>query len=143
MGFSVRQLTVLDMHGMTGGAIRRKIVTAEFFLAVVFAVALAILLAVHHAPWPWTIALLGVGLNYVPLAIHAVRFLPGDAVERELAGVDVQQQLRPYSLANLLLFVPGLFLILGLMPGEWRPVPPKRSRPSPAVISKDAPRRQQ
>lgn len=137
MAFSVRRMTVLDMHGFTGGRVRRKVVTAEFFAALALGTALGIVFATRHAPLPWTVELLGDGLNYVPLAIHAVRFLPGDAVERELEGVDSRRQLRPYGLANLLLFVPGLIFVLGFMPGEWHRVPSKVSLLERSGAAKD------
>jgi hypothetical protein len=123
--FSVRRLTALDMHGATGGPVRRRVVTAEFFAVLALALVLGPLLAARRAPWPWLIEIAGAGLNYVPLAIHAVRFSRSGAVERELAGVEIRSAFRRYGAANLLLFVPGLIFALALMPGEWRPVPAK------------------
>lgn len=123
MAFSVRRMAAVDLHGVRGGRGRRILVTVEFFAALGLGVGLGVWLLVRSAPWPWAMELLGDGLNYLPLMVHAVRLLPADTLERELTGVDLGSQLRRYAVANLLLLVPGLLVVASALPGEWRPVP--------------------
>lgn len=122
--FSVRRMAAIDMCGPHGSRFRRRIVTAEFIGVPLLATALGALLLAHGASAVWSIEVLGAALNYVPLAVHAMRMVRSTRLEAELAGVDTYRELRRYGPATLLLFVPGLILLLGLRTGDWtRPIP--------------------
>jgi hypothetical protein len=54
------------------------------------------------------------GLNYAPLAVHALTLVRPGALERELAGVDVPAELRHYSVRQIWVVVPLLFVGLEL-----------------------------
>ena len=49
---------------------------------------------------------LGAGLNYAPLAAHAVSLNRPGALDVELADVETGRELRRYSLLQLWIFVP-------------------------------------
>ena len=95
-------------HGRGGrGLRRRRIIRAEFVLGWVVALALATFLLVNGA-WLIGFWLLGVGVNYIPLAVYSIVLFPGDRVERELEGVDLPTEARRAGLAQFGLFVPFL-----------------------------------
>jgi hypothetical protein len=108
--WNVRRFAALDMYGTTGSARRRRIVVVEFALGAVGMILLGVVLTVHGA-WLWGLWLLGCGLGYGALAAHAVTLYPSHRLEAELDGVDVVSELRRYSAAQLLLFVPGLVAV--------------------------------
>ena len=104
------------MHGRAGTLRRRRIILAEFMLGALGGVAVGIaLLASGGSGWGRTaVALwaLGVGLNYVPLALHAISLSRAGALEAELAGVEIPWALRLYTTRQLWVFVPALFVVL-------------------------------
>ena len=99
------------MHGRAGSLRRRRIIRAEFVLGCVVALALATFLLVNGA-WLIGFWLLGVGVNYIPLALYSIVLFPGDRVERELEGVDLPTEARRVGLAQFGLFVPFLVAIV-------------------------------
>jgi len=58
------------------------------------------------------------GLNYVPLALHAVRLLGSGRLVAELAGVYKGRELRRYTGKQLWVVVPGLFVLLAILQRE-------------------------
>jgi hypothetical protein len=117
--FDVRRLAAVDMHGASGRPWRARIILAEFALgAVVLPVlGLGALLGVSGLGWKLFGAwLVGVGLNYVPLTVHAVRFSRRRALADELAGVDVPRELRRYTTAQAWVFVPLALVWFALRP---------------------------
>lgn len=62
----------------------------------------------------WAAWLLGCAPSYGSLAVHAVTLYPRGALEAELEGVDVRAELRRYSMAQLLLFVPALIAMIAI-----------------------------
>jgi hypothetical protein len=50
--------------------------------------------------------ILGMGLNYVPLAVFALALIRPGALDAELAGVDTHGELRRYSALQFWVFVP-------------------------------------
>ena len=108
--WNVRRFAALDMYGTTGSARRRPIVVVEFALGAVGMILLGVVLTVHGA-WLWGLWLVGCGLGYGALAVHAVTLYASHRLEAELDGVDVVSELRRYSAAQLLLFVPGLVAV--------------------------------
>jgi hypothetical protein len=94
----VRRFAALDMPGRAGSLRRRRIIRAEFVLGCVVALALAAFLLANGA-WLIGFWLLGVGVNYIPLAVYSVVLFPGDRVERELEGVDLPTEARRAGMA--------------------------------------------
>ena len=91
-------------------------ILAEFLLGVVGGVALGLALILrggtgHVVFGAW---LLGIGLNYGPLAAHALTLVRPGALERELAGVDILAQLRHYTSRQFAVLVPLLFVAFDL-----------------------------
>ncbi len=111
-GFDVRRFAALDMFGTAGTRRRRRIVRAEFIVGTVGLFALE---AVQLADGGWLLGdwLTGAGLNYLPLAVHAVDLWPPGRLEAELAGVDVRAELRRYGWLQLLLLLPLVVAVVG------------------------------
>lgn len=109
------------MYGAKGGPVRRWVIRTEFFFGLIGCVALGVLsLALRHGSVGWVafgVWLIGVGLNYLPLAVYAARLYPPGRLESELAGVDLRAALRRYSVLQFWLFVP---LALVIMDGRLR-----------------------
>ena len=104
---SVRRFAAIDMYGASGTRRRRQIVMAEFVPGTAGLLALAVRL-VAHSGWLWATWALGCAVNYGALAVHAVALYPQGRLEAALEGVDVRSEIRRYSIAQLLLFVPAL-----------------------------------
>jgi hypothetical protein len=88
----VRRLAALDMHGLASTQLRRRVVVAEFVLGAVGCVAVGLLTAARAPGSGWRVLgvrLVGIGVNYLALALHAISLLPAGALDAELAGVDV------------------------------------------------------
>ena len=58
--------------------------------------------------------LVGIGINYVALAVQAVLLSRPGALDRELAGVDVPTELRRYTYLQVWIVVPPLLAVLAL-----------------------------
>jgi hypothetical protein len=116
--FSVRRLAAIDMWGGRGSTSWRRIILIEFVAGVVVGVGLGIWLLVD-GPGDWlAVALgiwaIGVGINYVPLALHAISLTPAGKLEAELEGVDIYSELRHYTTAQFRVFVPLWIAIVAL-----------------------------
>ena len=112
----VRRLAAVDMWGSAGVRWRRWVILIEFLLGVVGGGALGIGLIVARDGFLGRLLgawLIGVALNYVPLAVHALALIRPNALEAELTGVDVYQELRHYTTAQFWVVVPVLLVILG------------------------------
>lgn len=112
----VRRLAAVDMYGRRGGMGRRRLVLAEFVLAAIDIpfVGLAVMLAASSAPSVLLgIYLTGVGLNYVPLGLHAVSLARPGRLDAEVAGADIGAELRHYTARQFAIAIPLLVLILG------------------------------
>ncbi len=105
--WNVRRFAAIDMYGTAGTRRRRRIVLLEFVVGTAALLLIGAVLLIHGG-WLWAAWLLGCGLNYGALAVHAVTLYPPGRLEAELAGADVSAELRRYSIAQLLLFVPVL-----------------------------------
>ncbi|MFI6270619.1 hypothetical protein [Micromonospora zamorensis] len=106
---NVRRLAAVDLHGTRGTARRRRIILAEFLVGVVAMVALGIwLLASSSSLGSRAIGLwfTGAGLNYAPLSLHAITLTRPGALDAELTGVDINRELRRYTVLQLWVFVP-------------------------------------
>ena len=112
----VRRLAAIDMYGRRGSTRRRRLILAEFVLATIDAplLGLAMLLAASSAlPALLGAYLMGVGLNFVPLALHAISLSRASRLDAELAGVDVRAELKRYAAKQLLIGIPMLVLLFG------------------------------
>ncbi len=111
----VRRLAAVDMHGVAGRRLRRRLVLAEFVLGAAAGLALGVWVAVAAGPAGWQAFgawMAGVGVNYAALTWHAVSLSRPGALDAELAGVDVPRELRRYSILQFWVAVP---LLLGLL----------------------------
>ncbi|MEV4621588.1 hypothetical protein AB0J74_23120 [Asanoa sp. NPDC049573] len=114
---NVRRLAAVDMYGSVGVAWRRWVILGEFLLGVVGGLALGLYLILRGGgtgPAVFGVWVLGLGLNYLPLAGHALTLVAPGALERELAGVDLPAALRYYSVRQFWVVVPLLFPALEL-----------------------------
>jgi hypothetical protein len=122
--FDVRRLAAVDMYGGSGRPWRRRVILVEFLAGAVLCPALGIVsLAWAGGAFGWLLGvwLIGIGLNYVPLALHALSLSRPGALEAEVAGLDVRRELRFYTRAQLWMFVPGLVAVLALLQLRRRP----------------------
>ena len=126
MGFrvDVRRLAAVDMHGVRGTTLRRRVIVAEFVLGAFVGTALGVAAAASASAIGWRLFGLWIAtacLNYVPLALHAISLLRPGALDAELAGVDVGQELRYYTKAQMWIAVPLLFVVLAIAQLGRRP----------------------
>jgi hypothetical protein len=111
----VRRLAAVDMHGARGTMFRRRLILAEFLAGAVAGTLFGVIVAVSTSSVGWFmfgVWLAGIGLNYVPLALHALSLSPQGRLEDELAGADVDRDLRRYTKEQFWLAVPLFFVIL-------------------------------
>lgn len=103
------------MYGTRGTDVRRRIVVAEFVVALAVMVALGIWLVIGASGLGTRILgvwLIGAGLNYAPLAAYAISLRRAGALEAELAGVDTGQERRRYSALQLWILVPLSLVVM-------------------------------
>jgi hypothetical protein len=108
-GMTVRRLAAIDMYGTRGTARRRRIILAEFVVGAVAMVAFGAWLltaSVSVAGQAVGLWVIGAGLNYAPLAVHAIVLSRPGALDAELSGVDTGRELRRYGVLQLWIFVP-------------------------------------
>lgn len=114
---NVRRLAAVDMWGTRGTLLRRRVVLAEFFLAWAGGIAAGLWLILSGPDvtlWVLGALAVGIGLNYAPLAIYAVRFMRPGALDAELSDVDVPAELRRYSTWQMWLILPFSFVVFDL-----------------------------
>jgi hypothetical protein len=108
----VRELAAVDMAGRT------RIVIAEYTGGALLCIALGgWILAVAHN-WPLRvlgIVLVGGGINYLPLAIHAIGLLRPGRLDAALDGLDVRSKRIHYSRARAIMLVPLLVAVFALL----------------------------
>jgi hypothetical protein len=121
--FDVRRLAAVDMYGTRGRPWRRRVILAEFVAGAVLCSALGLVSLVSSGGAGGRLLgawLLGVGLNYVPLALHAVALSRPGALEAVVAGLDVHREVRRYGVASLWLVVPLAVALLALTQARRR-----------------------
>jgi hypothetical protein len=108
MDVDVRRLAAVDMHGLKGTSLRRRIIVAEFVLGALVMVGVgSYFLFTMSGGWPlFALWLIGAGLNYVPLSVHAISLTKPGALAAELGAIDVPAELRRYGVLQLWIFVP-------------------------------------
>lgn len=97
------------MHGSRGTLRRRRIILAEFLVGVVLMVAWGGWLLTTSDGFgtrAFGLWLVGAGLNYAPLSVYALALMRPGALDAELAGVDIDGELRRYTVLQLWVFVP-------------------------------------
>jgi hypothetical protein len=72
------------------------VIRAEFFVGAAGCLALGVLTFLAAEGWGRALGvwLIGIGANYVPLAVHAVRLSRRGGLEAELVGVDLRSEAR-------------------------------------------------
>ena len=114
----VRRLAAVDMYGSRGGRRRRRLILAEFALAAIDIPLLGLAIALAASTVPRVLIgtyLIGAGLNYIPLALHAISLSRAGRLDAELAGADAGAELRRYTARQLFIAIPLLVLILGVL----------------------------
>ncbi len=111
--WSVARFAALDLYGTKGTPRRRRLVLTEFVGGTLGIFALGGFLLSRGA-WGWGGWALGCALNYAALTVHAVRLRRTGRLNAAVAGLDLVSELRRYSLAQVLLFVPGVVALAGL-----------------------------
>ncbi|AYY13806.1 hypothetical protein EF847_14975 [Actinobacteria bacterium YIM 96077] len=113
----IRRLAAVDMYGSAGSRLRRRIILAEFIAGALGCCGLGLWTLATQPLGGWTVFGLwvaGVGVNYIPLALHAIALFPGRRLESELAGVDIWPELRYYTAAQFWIFAPAVLLVLAI-----------------------------
>ncbi len=93
-------------------------------LGAVVGTGVGVLVAVSASSLGWRLFgvwVAGVGLNYVPLALHALSLSRGGSLAGELAGIDIPHHLRRYTKTQLWIVVPLLFAVLAVAQSAGRP----------------------
>ena len=111
----VRRLAAIDLYGLHGTTRRRRIVLVEFVGGVLVMVAVGIVVLITaggtgsrlFGAW-----MTGAGLNYAPLAVHAITLSRAGALDRELAGVDPRPELLRYGVLQFWIFVPLALVVM-------------------------------
>ena len=103
-----RRLAAADMYGTAGTPRRRRLILAEFIAGACGCTALGILIVVGaNAGWiVLGIWLIGVGANYIPLAVEAHGMSPPGVLETEMARGDPGRELRRAAKTQLWIMVP-------------------------------------
>lgn len=127
------------MHGTHGTSRRKRIVRAELALAAGALSAFGLLaIARGHGAWlALGVWMVGLGANYVPLALEAQRLSRGTALSDGVAMLDLPRELRRATLAQLWLAVPFAVLLGAL----GRAADRRSAASSPARRSDDGRRR--
>jgi len=119
----VRRLAAIDMYGSAGTRWRRLLILAEFLVGAAGGVVIGLLVALRSAGIGWRLLgawLVGIGINYVALALHALSLSQRGVLDAELAGVDVWRELRRYSYLQFWGVVPLLMAILSVRQARHR-----------------------
>ena len=112
---NVRRLAAIDMHGLVGSTLRRRIILWEFILGAILSLVLGVFVFLTADGLFWTVFglwLIGIGFNYVP--IYAIGFTRPGALERDLAGVDIPSELRRYTGLQVWVFLPLALVYLAI-----------------------------
>ncbi len=114
---NVRRLAAIDMYGARGTLRRRRIIVAEFVLGVPVMVAFGAILLPNANNWTARVLalwIIGAGLNYAPLTGYAIALSRPGALDRELAGVDTNRELRRYAIRQLWILLPLSLVVIAL-----------------------------
>ena len=110
MPFSVRGLAAIDLHGARETVLHRRLVLAEFVAASILGLVVGGWTIARGGGAGWLIggALLGIGANYLALAIYAVELSRSGGVRAQVArlGDLPSAQRYYYGVAQIRLLVP-------------------------------------
>lgn len=111
------------MHGSAGSTRRRRIILAEFLIGAVVCIGLGLwaLSPGGMAATLFGLWLIGCGINYVPLSLHALSLSRPGALDAELRGVDIRSELRYYTRTQVWVFVPLAIVVLALLQRDRQP----------------------
>lgn len=102
-------MAAVDMHGGKGRPGRAVVITGQFLFGAVAGTLFGLFVVVTGAGLGWKligVGLIGVGLNYVPLARHALALRAPGALVAELDGLDVEAEQRRYAVHQLWVCLP-------------------------------------
>lgn len=114
----VRRLAASDMWGTAGKPWRRRLIRVEFAIGAVGCVLLGAFAMFTASDTTWLLVgvwLVGVGLNYVALCVHAHSLSRPGALEAELRGVDLRPALRKAGLQQFWIAIPLAVVIAALV----------------------------
>lgn len=114
---NVHRLAAADMWGTAGSLRRRRLIRAEFVAGAIGCTALGVYASVTASSTTWVIVgvwLVGVGINYVVLALYAQRLSRPGELEAELRGLDIGRELRRAGVRRLWIAVPLVIAIAAL-----------------------------
>ena len=97
------------MWGTAGKPRRRRLIRAEFAIGAVGCVSLGVFAMFTASDTTWLLVgvwLVGIGLNYIALYVHARLLSRPGALEAELRGVDLRPALRKAGLQQFWIAVP-------------------------------------
>ena len=119
----VRRLAAVDMHGVAGTRLRRRLIFAEFVFGAVVGLVTGLWVSSSATGAGWRLFgvwVAGVGVNYLPLAFHAASLSRPGALNAELTGVDVGRELRRYTYLQFWIVVPLLLAALAIRQARHR-----------------------
>jgi hypothetical protein len=125
----VRRLAALDMHGHAGTQLRRRVILAAFVPGAVGCVVIGLIKAACAPGAGWRLIgvwLVGIGVNYAALGLHAVSLSRTGALDAELAGVDAGSKLWRYTHRQFWIVVPLLLVVQAISQLRRRPSTPPR-----------------
>ena len=120
----VRRLAAIDMYGSAGTPLRRRLIVAEFLAGAAGGVLIGLLVALRSTGVGWRLLgvwVVGIGINYIALALHGLSLSRRGVLDAELAGVDVWPELRRYSYLQFWGVVPVLMAVLSVRQARRRP----------------------
>jgi len=105
---NVRRLAAIDMWGTKGSRKRRGIIRVEFWLGALGCILLGGVTLATTNGWGLVLGawLVGVGINYIPLVVSAESLSKPGALERELEGADIGNELRRAGTRQVWIAVP-------------------------------------
>lgn len=103
--------------GTGAGRVRQRLILAQFIVGVLACGGLGVYLIASSSRAWLTIGvwLLGAGLSYLPLALHAVALNRPGRLEAELAGLDARPEVRSYPVKQFWIAVPGAVLVAAVV----------------------------
>ena len=113
----VRRLAAIDMFGSRGSPRRAKAILIEFVTGAAVITVFGVWLATRASGaigWLLAVWIIGIGINYVPVAVHAVGLSRAGRLSAELSGVDTFRELRRYGVLQLWILVPFSLVVFSL-----------------------------
>jgi hypothetical protein len=119
----VKRLAALDMHGTRGTTRRRRVILVEFVAGAIVACGFGlwvILDSPNTGGQVFGAWLTAAGVNYIPLAAHAIRLSAPGALDAELAGIDIRRELARHGLLQLWIVVPLALVVFAVTQDKTR-----------------------